>query len=185
MTTSAGFLPNNIIAGESIWIAAANAVQSGQDITFADYAPSGGYTLAYQFAASTPITVSASANGDSSGWTLEVTAAQTLVWKPAQVAYAGYITHTATDRVFAVDAGRIAVGASPVATSSWKTALANVDAAIASYSETSTQRSVMIDGMQVSFRSVSELISLRNWLQGMVNADTGNRPRRIIRSRFA
>ena len=178
-----GQLPASIVGGETIWLAAANTLQTGSDIVLSDYTPAGGYTLAYQFAADTPQTVAAAANGDDTGWTLEVTGVQTLLWTPGAITFAGMATHTATSRVFAVDAGSIRVAASPLRQSSWKVALAACDAAIASFAG-GEMSSFTIDGQSYSYRSLSQLIDLRAWLFNMVQKDQSGRQKRIIRSRF-
>jgi hypothetical protein len=179
-----GNLPSSIVAGETIWISASNTTQAtNADIVLSDYTPAGGYTLAYKFAATTPITVSAAANGENTGWTLEVTAAQTLLWKAGTIRYAGYVTHTATGRVFAVDAGSIAVTASPLATSSWTAVVTACDAAILTYAA-NPHGSFTIDGVTVSFRSLSQLLDLRAYAQTMADTETGARMKRIIRTRF-
>ena len=182
--TNLGHIPADIVSGETIWISAANTTQdTNADIVLADYTPAGGYTLAYKFAASTPISVAAAANGDDSGWTLEVTAAQTLLWKAGTIRFAGYVTHTSTGRIFAVDAGTIRVTASPMATSSWSAVVTACDAAIATYAA-NPHGSFSVDGMSVTYRSLSQLLDLRTYAQSMTEQETGTRGKRIIRTRF-
>ena len=185
--TNQGFLPDRVVAGETIWIAAANTTQAtNADIILTDYLPAS-YNLAYQFAAATPISVSAVANGGGTGWTLEVTAAQTLVWKPGEIRFAGYVTAKTGGRVFAVDAGTIAVTASPLATSAWTAIVAACDAAILAQMGTGqTSGSFSVDGLSKSFsyRSADELMTLRAYAKNMADLETGNRPKRIIRTRF-
>jgi hypothetical protein len=183
VTQNQGHIPQSIVAGESIWIAAANTAQSRSDLTFTDYTPAGGYTLAYAFAATSPVSVAGAANGDNTGWTLEVTAAVTLTWRAGVINYAGYVTHTTSGRKFAVDAGSIAVTASPLATSQWTAIVAACDAAILS-GATSGTISFSVDGMSVSYRQPSELMHLRDYARMMELQDKGDRPRRIIRTRF-
>jgi hypothetical protein len=183
MATHCGFIPDEIIAGETIWLSASNSTQSAEDITFADYTPAGGYTLAYDFAAPTPITVAATANGDNTGWSLEVTAAQTLLWKSGQLSFSGCVTHTATGRKFAVDAGYITVQASPLSTSQWSAIVAACDAAMVECAA-SGYASFSVAGMNVTFKSTSDIIALRDYARTMERQETGNRFRRIIRSRF-
>jgi len=187
VTQNQGHLPQSIIAGESIWIAAANTAQSRSDLTFSDYTPAGGCTLSYDFAAQTPVSVAGVANNDNTGWTLEVTAAVTLTWRAGVINYAGYATHTASARKFCVDAGSIAVTASPLATSQWTAIVAACDAAILAQMATGeTSGSFSVDGLSKSFsyRSADELITLRAFAKCMADQETGNRPRRIIRARF-
>jgi hypothetical protein len=178
-----GYIPARIVGGESIWISAANTAQSSQDIIISGFTPAGGYTLAYQFAAATPFSVTAAANGANTGWTLDVTGVQTLTMKPGRVAFAGIITKTDGGRTFAVDSGGLVVIASPLRVSSWVAVLAAIDAAFLTVS-TSPNGSVSIDGMSVSYRGASDLISIRNYAQERLNSDNGRRgPSRIL-SRF-
>jgi len=183
VTENQGHIPSSIVAGESLWIASANTAQNREDITFSDYTPAGGYTLSYQFAAATPITVAAAANGDNTGWTLEVSPAQTLTWRAGPLRFAAYVTHTATGRTFAVDAGQIMVSASPLATSHWTAIVAACDAAILSGSASGIV-SFGVDGMSTAYRNPTELMALRDYARTMELHDTGNRPARIIRARF-
>lgn len=181
-----GYMPERIVAGETIWISSSNTTQSTNgDIILTDYLPAS-YSLAYQFAAATPISVSAVTNGGT-GWTLEVTSAQTLVWKAGVIRFAGYVTALTGGRVFAVDAGTIAVTASPLATSSWTAIVAACDAAILAQMATGEQSgSFSVDGMSKSFtyRSADELRTLRAYAQSMAESETGARAKRIIRARF-
>jgi len=181
---NAGFLPSRIVGGESIWISAENAAQDGEDIILTDYTPAGGYTLAYQFAAATPIAVAASANTGNTGWTLTVTGAQTLLWRPGNIRFAGFVTHTASTRIFAVDEGAIGVTASPLATSEYSAVLAAIEAAILAYA-TNPQGSISIDGMSIGYGSLRELIDLRDVYKAEVDRQTGRRIKRVIRTRFA
>jgi hypothetical protein len=177
-----GYMPQTIIAGETIWIAAANTAQSKTDITIDGATPAGGYTLAFQFAAQpTPISVAAVANGANTGWTLEVTAAQTLAWKAGSVAYAAYAT--LAGRAYAVESGAITVKPSPMAQSAWTAVIAACDAAILTYAG-NPNGSLSVDGMSVSYRSLTDLTNLRDYARTMEQRETGNRPLRIIRARF-
>lgn len=181
---NAGFLPTRITAGETVYVAAANTHQSwaGQDITFDSYTPAGGYTLAYQFAAATPITVSAVANGANTGWTLTVTAAQTFLFAPGRLHFAAYVTDSSS-MVFAVDGGIIDVLASPLRVSDWAARLASVDAAIGTLAA-NTKTSVSIDGVSYTYRDIKQLIELRDFIKARLAEDTSDRPVRIIRSRL-
>lgn len=181
--TDRGFLPASIVAGETIWIAAANTTgATNTDITLSGYLPAD-YSLSYQFAAASPITVSAVENGDGTGWTLEVTAAQTLAWKPGTVRFAGYATHKTTARVFAVDAGAVSVTPSPLATSTWTAVVTACDAAILTYAG-NPNGSLSADGISISYRSLEDLVRLRSYAKSMADGETGGRIRRIIRTRF-
>lgn len=182
MVDNLGFIPSRITAGESIWIAAANTLQSSQDITIANITPAAGYTLAYQFAAPTPISVAASANGDNTGWTLTVTAAQTLLWKAGSLAFAALATD-GNGKVFAVDEGFISVTASPLAVSQYAAALVLIDAAILNFA-TGAQRSFQLGDMSVSYGTLQELLDLRAHYRSEIARETSSRPKRIIRMRF-
>ena len=181
--TNAGFLPHRIVGGESIWISAENTTQTATDITFTDYTPADGYTLSYQFAAPTPVTVVAVANSGDTGWTLDVTGAQTLSWVPAAITFAGIVTHTATGRTFAVDGGVVYVDSSPLRVSPWVEVLASVDAAIATYAA-NPNGSFTVDGMSVTYRSLKQLTDLRDYVNYRMQQDSADRPRRVIKSRF-
>ena len=183
MTENLGFIPAQIIAGETIWIAAANTIGDAEDITLEDFPLTTGHTLVYQFAAATPITVNAVENAGLTGWTLEVTAAQTLVWKPGRISFAGYVTVTSTGRKYAVDAGAVTVTASPLATSNWTAIKAACEAALLT-GATSGVLSWGVDGVNTAYKSTAELISLREYARTMELRDTGNKPARMLRTRF-
>jgi hypothetical protein len=178
-----GYIPGGIVAGESIWISAENTAQGGEDIILADYSPADGYTLAYSFGAAEPITVAAAANGTNTGWTLDVTGAQTLTFGPGRVMYTGLVTHTATSRVFAVDQGGIKVTASPTLASSWTALIAAIDAAMLTVASNPSS-SVSVDGMSVSYRGADDLIRLRRYASEQQQRDTGRASAGIIRTRF-
>ena len=176
-----GYIPAQVTAGESIWISASNTTwETDEDITLTDYTPAGGSTLAYPFAAPTPITVSASANGANTGWMLEVTAAQTLAWRAGQMAFAGKVT--LSGRVWLVDEGVIVVRASPVVASSYAAALTAIEAAIAEYAANPYGSFTIPGGMTVSFRSLDDLLNLRAFYKAEVARDSAKRQRRIIRA---
>jgi len=179
-----GYMPGRIVAGESIWISALNTIQAtNADIILADYTPAAGYTLAYQFAAATPITVDAVANGADTGWTLEVTAVQTLAWGAGTINFAGLVTKTSTTRSFSVDVGSIAITASPMSTSAWTAVVAACDAAMLTFAG-NANASLSVDGMAISYRSMDDLRALRTYAQYMADQETGARQKRIIRTRF-
>lgn len=177
------YFPDVITAGETVWIADASAISATKnDIKFTGFTPALGYTLAYSFAASTPVTVSAAANTGGTGWTLEVPAATTLAWKAGALVYNALVTHTASQRVYAVESGTVNVKPSPLATSSWTAVVAACDAAILSYSG-NPNSSLSVDGMTISYRSMENLTTLRAYAREMELNDRGFRPR-IIRARF-
>ncbi len=179
-----GYLPASIIAGESIWISASNTTQAtNADIILTDYTPADGYTLGYDFNAPTPITIAGVANGADTGWTLELTAAQTLLWKAGLIHFAGYVTKTSSSRKFAVDAGAISVAASPLATSAWTAIVTALDAAILEYAATPVG-SFSVDGVNINYRSMEDLTNLRAYAKTMADSELGSRQKRIIRARF-
>jgi len=176
-------LPLTLIAGETIWIAAANTVQSSSDIILSDFTPAAGYTLAFEFTGDTPVSITAAANGDDTGWTLTVPAATTLTWNPPQVHYSIMATKTSTGMVFAAGCGVIKVTASPLKVSSWVAVIESCDAATANYAK-NPNGSFMIDGIQVTYRSLTSIINLRAFAVSKLNEETGNRPIRVMRSTF-
>ena len=175
-----GYIPASIVAGESIWIAAENTAQDSEDITFDDYTPAGGYSLSYLFQSATPLTIAASPNTETTGWTLDVTGAQTLTLDPGRVTFVGMVTHTASGRVFSVDAGGLVVYASPAVASSWAAVISAVDAAMLKVA-TCPNGTVSIDGMSVTFKGAADLITLRDYAVRQYNKAVGKRgPSRIL-----
>ena len=77
----------------------------------------------------------------------------------------------------------ILVTASPLTVSKWSAVLTAVDAAIATWG-TSDQRSLSIEGMSISFKSLDELLKLRAFCTHEINRDTGNKRPHILRTRF-
>jgi len=179
-----GYIPASIVGGESIWIAAANVAQDRTDIIIDGFTPADGYTLAYQFAASTPVSVAAVANGDSTGWTLDVTGTVTLAWGPGRIPFVGIVTHTTPARSHVVDQGGVYVNPSPMRVSAWTAVVAAIDAAMLTAAAT-PNGSISIDGMSVSYRGVSDLTSLRNYASEQPRKDTGRHSPGRILTRFA
>jgi hypothetical protein len=174
-------IPAKLTGGESIIRTAA----TGNALTFSGYMPSDGWALVYQFATETPIEVTGTATSDATGWELEVSGSQTILFQPGFVAYSAFVKKTVgdSDRSFLVDQGRIEVTASPMRISQWKAVLTALDAAIAEYAST-PQGSISVDGMSVSYRSMADLTKMRAYVQEMLRRDTSNRlPKRIL-SRF-
>lgn len=185
MTSRLSYVPESIVGGESIWIAAANTTQIAADIILDSYTPAGGWSLSYSFYASTPLTVAAAANGGNTGWTLNVTGAQTLTLDPGRVRYAGYVSKTISSVVttFCVDSGSLFVAASPLRESSWQAVLTSIDAAITTYAA-NPNGSIAVDGMAISYRSLDDLTRLRDYVAYRLKLDNGQRQKRVIRSRF-
>ena len=177
------YFPEVVQAGETVWISAASVIDATKnDIIFDNFTPSAGYTLAYSFAAATASTVAAVANAGGTGWTLEVPAVTTLTWKAGAIRYNALVTHTTSQRVYAVESGTFRVLPSPLAQSSWTAVVAACDAAMLTYSG-NPNASITVDGMSISYRSMDNLTTLRSYAREMELADKGYRPR-IIRSRF-
>lgn len=152
-------LPSDIVAGESISESIPSTTVTG-------------YSLAYHFSASTPITVACTASG-TTAWTLIVTAAQTLLWKRGQVRFAGMLTNTSTGVVTCIDSGTIIVSASPLATSQYTAFVTAIDAAILTFGSNPNKR-LSLGAMSIEYKSLEDLLGLRAWAQGMANAETGN-----------
>lgn len=180
----AGFIPAQIVSGETIFVSASNTKQSwaGSDINFDDYSPADGYSLEYQFAAATPVTVAAVANGANDGWTLLIPATTTIAFAPGKLQFVGFIKD-GNDQMFAVDAGSIDVTASPLRVSEWKARLTAIDSAIAKLAA-NPRASVSIEGISYSYRQTKELLELRDFIAARLAEDTANRPVRIIRARL-
>ena len=175
-----GYIPAEIVGGESIWVAAENTAQSSSDIILSNYTPADGYTLVYNFSASTPFTVAAVANGGDTGWTLDVTGTQTLTLSPGRVPFAGIVTHTTTGRTFVVDQGGVVVLASPLRVSQWAAVVAAIDTAMLTVG-TNPSGSISVDGMAMTYRTPADLISLRDYAARELRNDTGRRlPRRLL-----
>lgn len=186
MKENLGYLPASVVAGETIWIAEANLINSwaGKDIEIASITPALGYTLSYDVAATIPITVAAVANVGNDGWTLTFSASQTLLWSAGNIRFAGYATHTSSARKFAVDTGIIRVSASPLTVSTWSAALTALDAAIATYAANPHGSFTIGGDFQVTYRSLKELIDLRAFITYEINKETSTCPKRKILSRF-
>ena len=152
-----------------------------ETVTLVDYSPDDSYTLAYRFAAATPITVAGVDDGDG-GWTVTLTASQTLLFGRGDMAFDALVTLAGV--VTAVDRGTINVYASPLATSQWTAVLTSVDAAIAAQAVTGNiSGSFGIDGMNQSYtyRNRDELLSLRAFCIREIARDKGvARPYRIL-----
>lgn len=180
-----GYLPETVTGGETIWISADNTAQDeyGDDIVLDGYLPAT-HTLAYDFAGPVPVTVGAVANTGGTGWTLEVSAAITLTWRAGAINFRGRVTDATTGRVFAVDAGYITAKASPLQTSQYAAALLAIDAAILEYAQNPYGSFTIPGGINVTFRSLDDLLNLRAYYQAEVRRDSATRTRRIIRSEF-
>lgn len=159
MADALSILPYSVVAGESISLSIPSTTVSG-------------YTLSYQFSASTPITVACVASG-TTAWTLTVISAQTLVWKRGQVRFAGMLTNTSTGVVTCIDSGVITVEASPLATSQYTAFVTAIDAAILTFGSNPNKR-VSLGAMSVEYKTLDDLLGLRAWAQGMANSETGN-----------
>jgi len=175
-----GFLPTELIAGAAIWVSDENAVATSNDITIDNFLPTDG-VLTYRFAVTTPISVVADANDDDTGWTLYVEGSKTLIWPAGQVQYDAIMV--ADGISYAVDAGSMSVAASPTTVSQWVEIKTQAIAAISKYSA-NPHSSFMIDGVQISYRSLKDLTNLVSYCDEQIANDTGRRQKRIIRSTF-
>lgn len=168
-------LPETLVAGETVSVA----------VSLPLYTAASGWAVAYRFAATTPFSVSCT-GGTDGAWTLALTSAQTLSLKTGGLRFDAIATQTvgeAVAQVVAVDSGTITVTASPLLVSQWEAVLTAVDAAIESWG-TSNQRSMTIEGMSVSYRSIDELFNLRSFCVLQIQRERGGRGRKVIYSRF-
>ena len=176
MATEQNILPTAIVAGETV----------SETITMVDYPAASGWVVSYRFATPTPLT-QACTGGTAGAWVLALTSAQTLTIPSGRVRFDALATQTvgeAVAQVVCVDSGVIVVEASPLTVSAWSTVLTAVDAAIATWG-TNDQRSMSIEGMSISYKSLDELLKLRAFCTHEINRDTGNKRPRLVRSRFA
>lgn len=174
MATQQNILPTELTAGETV----------SETITMADYPAADGWAVSYRFAAPTPIS-QACAGGTDGAWTLSLSSAQTLTLA-GRVRFDALATQTAGEsvaQVVAVDSGVIAVAPSPLAVSKWSAVLAAVETAIATWG-TNDQRSMSIEGMSISYKSLDELLNLRAFCTREISRDTGSKRPRFILSRF-
>jgi hypothetical protein len=86
--------------------------------------------------------------------------------------------------VWLVDEGVVVVRASPAAVSTYAAALAAVESAIAEYATNPYGSFTIPGGMTVQYRSIDELLNLREFYRAEVSRDSANRARRIIRTEF-
>lgn len=175
MAAQLNILPAALVAGETI----------SETITLTDYPASAGWAVSYRFATPTPIT-QACTGGTAGVWTLALSSAQTLTVPTGRVRFDALATQTvgeAVAQVVCVDSGVIAVTASPLTVSKWSAVLTAVETAIATWG-TNDQRSMSIEGMSISYKSLDELMKLRAFAKAEIERDTGNRKPRIVRTRF-
>jgi hypothetical protein len=171
MATELNVLTSSIVAGESL-----TAELTGVSAT--------GRTCVYQFGSATPLTVACDIAGDV--FTLNLSAANTLVLRSGSIRFVALATTTATGAVECVDSGTITVEPSPVATSDYEAGLEAVEAAILNYAANPNQK-VALSGMMVEYRSIEDLITLKSYYLAEIQRDKtgrGSGPMRI-RSRFA
>lgn len=172
MATELSILPTSITAGESFTATLPATVT----VT--------GRTCVYQFKAPVPFSVNCSASATQ--FTLSVSAAQSLTLKAGNIYFAAFATTTSTGAVECVDSGYLTVAPNPLATSSYETALAAVDVAIASYA-TNPNKRVNVGDISIEYRDLNDLIALKSYYQSEIARDLtgrGSGPFRIS-SRFA
>lgn len=164
-------LPTSLTAGETI----------NKTITVDGYAPADGWSLSYRFAAPTPFAVAGVATEDATGWTIAVASAETLTWRRGTLTFDAIVSKGS--EVVAVDAGAIAVAASPLLASQYQAALAAVEAAIKEYGTTSNRSFSMAD-MSVTYRDLGDLLNLRAFYIREIRRETTGGLPHIIRTRF-
>ncbi len=172
MATELSILPTSITAGESFTATLPATVT----VT--------GRTCVYQFKAAVPFSVTCTDNGTR--FILTVTAAQSLTLKAGNIYFAAFATTTSTGAVACVDSGYLTVEPNPLASSSYATALAAVEAAIANYAANPNKR-VSLGTMSLEYRDLDDLIALKSYYQSEIARDLtgrGNGPFRIS-PRFA
>lgn len=175
MATQLEIMPTELVAGETI----------SKTLTIADYPVEDGWAVSYRFATPTPIT-QACTGGGAGVWAIALSSAQTLTIPSGRIRFDALATQTVDEevaQVVAVDSGVIHVTSSPLIVSKWSAVLASVEAAIATWG-TSDQRSMSIEGMSVSYRSIDELLKLRAFCTQQIQKETGNKRPHILRSRF-
>ena len=168
MSGTLDLFPNTLTPGESV------------SVTFLSpsYAPADGWSIAYRFA--TPITVDGVDDGEG-GFTVALTAAQTLTMTAGILAFDAIATKGSVST--AVDRGQITVRPSPLTVSRWQSVLTAVEDAIAGFAG-NTNRSMTVDGMSVTYRSLDELLNLRAFCVKQIARDKGSRLPHVIRSVF-
>lgn len=172
MATELSILPTSITAGESF------TATLPATVTVA------GRTCVYQFKAAVPFSATCAAG--ETQFTLSVTAAQSLTLKAGNIYFAAFATTTSTGEVECVDSGYLTVEPNPLASSSYATALAAVEAAIANYAANPNKR-VSLGTMSLEYRDLDDLIALKSYYQSEIARDLtgrGNGPFRIS-TRFA
>ena len=172
MATELSILPTSITAGESF------TATLPATVTVA------GRTCVYQFKAAVPF--SATCAAVETQFALSVTAAQSLTLKAGNIYFAAFATTTSTGEVECVDSGYLIVEPNPLASSSYATALAAVEAAIANYAANPNKR-VSLGTMSLEYRDLDDLIALKSYYQSEIARDLtgrGNGPFRIS-PRFA
>ena len=172
MAAQLNILPSNLVAGESL----------SETVAVSGYSSADGWAISYRFAAyPSPLTVAGVANG-SGGWAIALTSAQTLTLLTGPMRFDAIVSKASV--AVAVDSGTIAVTASPGLVSKWQAILDSVELAIASWG-TSDQRSMTIEGMSISYRSIDELLKLRAFCIKQIARQTGNGRSSRILSRFS
>jgi hypothetical protein len=175
MAKKLNIMPGELVAGETVSATA----------TLTDYPVASGWAVSYRFATPAPIT-QACTGGTAGAWAIALSSAQTLTIPSGRIRFDALATQTVGQtvaQVVAVDSGVIVVTASPVVVSKWSSVLESVEAAIASWG-TSDQRSMSIEGMSVSYRSIDELLKLRAFCTQQIRRENGNKRPNILRARF-
>jgi hypothetical protein len=175
MTGLLELMPDGLTAGESLSVTVAINGKT----------PAAGYTLSYRMAIDTVGITAAGVDNNAGGWTVALTAAQTIAMPSGLLVFDALLTlGTVTELI---DRGELPVTASPLFVSQWAAVLVQVDAAIAAWAASgSKSTSISIDGMSnsLSVSSLADLQSLRSFCIRQRNRERGTRTPYRILSRF-
>jgi hypothetical protein len=169
-------MPDTLTAGESLSVTVAIDGKT----------PDAGYTLVYRLAIDTVGITAAGVDNGEGGWTVSLTAAQTIAMPSGILVFDALVTLGTTTEL--VDRGNITVTASPLFVSQWAAVLEQVDAAIAAWATSGGKAtSISVDGMSTSFSvsSLTDLQNLRAFCIRQRNRERGTRTPYRILTRFA
>jgi len=155
MAEQLNILPTSLMAGESINETIIGLTLSG--------------SVVYSFNSKVPVSVTCTE--DETDFLLEVSGAETLTFKYGTLKYSAIQTIDGVS--VCVDYGQITVAASPAATSNYTAALAAVEAAILAYGSSANKR-IKVDTIEIEYRDLSDLLSLKNYYSNLIAIDTGN-----------
>lgn len=174
MASTLNLIPETLTAGESLSVS----------VSVSDYKPSDGWALVYKFVYGvSSITANGNEDAEIDGWTVELTPAETLSIPSGTISFHAFAQKSSESVIIeshCVDAGTIQVKS---LVSKWSAVLESVEAAIASWG-TSDQRSMSIEGMSVSYRSIEELLHLRAFCTQQIKKELGRKGPHLLRTRF-